>query len=173
MRRLVPALILLTACSSGAEPLATTTTTTSVTAAVPTATTTTTTLPSSDPCGEPTVRPAALPERVFGTEPEVGDVVLDRFTLIPGTTTQVWTDERGAPVMALIRGSLPPEQWTGPVTRVEVAGSEGALGPLSDGVWAVAWYESDERCDLYTLVLYPPTSPEEAEAVAASLLPTR
>ncbi|MFZ8942788.1 MAG: hypothetical protein ACO2ZK_12635 [Gemmobacter sp.] len=49
-------------------------------------------------------------------------------------------------------------------------GIPAALGPLGDGVWAVAWALSeDEPCDWYSLILYPPTNADEARAAAEGL----
>ncbi len=106
-------------------------------------------------------------------ETDPADLGDDPYSTIPGTTIRLWVDTDSEPVMALVRGALPPEPWAGPTARVEVLREAAALGPLQDGVWAVAWFESEDRCDLYTLVLYPPTSAEEALSVAESLIPDR
>jgi hypothetical protein len=72
-------------------------------------------------------------------------------------------------VVALVRGALPPERWSAQPQRISIRGVEAALGPLSDGMWAAAWFEGPDRCDEYTLYLYPPAGREEAMGVAESL----
>lgn len=73
-------------------------------------------------------------------------------------------------MVALIRGSLPPEQWPGRKGEVTIDGARGVAGPFEDGTWVVAWYEQPgERCDLYMLVFYPPVEPAEVEATVNSL----
>jgi len=72
-------------------------------------------------------------------------------------------------VMALVRGTLPPEQFTGQREIVKVDGIDAVLAPVSDDHWVVAWYETDDRCDLYTLVLYPPVDVDQAREVVAGL----
>jgi hypothetical protein len=152
--------------TSSAEAL-----TTSPVATVPE--TTTTGLPTIESCDDIPYRPLVVPERVAGTDIDPADLGDDPYTTIPGTTIGLWVDSDSSPVVALIRGSLPPEAWAGPTARVEVLRQDAALGPLSGDVWAVAWFESEDRCDLYTLVLYPPTSADEALEVAESLIPSR
>ncbi len=157
-------------CSSDVPPAST--------AAVAPPTTTvaaesTTTLATIESCDDVPYRPLFVPDRVAGAGAVAGSSDDDPYLAIPGTTVDVWVDADGHPVIALIRGALPPAPWAGPTARVEVAREDGALGPLADGVWAVAWFESDARCDLYTLVLYPPTSANEALEVAESLIPAR
>lgn len=136
-------------------------------------TTTTVTAPTTTglpACDLPALVPAVLPERVATDRPEPGTVAIDRFTARPGTAVRMWSDERGEPVVVLVRGALPPEPWAGEPVPFPIRGVEGALGPLSEGVWAAAWFEGPERCDDYTLVLYPPTGEEEVREVAASLV---
>lgn len=135
--------------------------------------TSTTTLPTIESCEDIPYRPLLVPERAAGSETDPADLGDDPYSTIPGTTIRLWVDTESEPVMALVRGALPPEPWAGPTARVEVLREAAALGPLQDGVWAVAWFESEDRCDLYTLVLYPPTSADEALSVAESLIPDR
>ena len=108
-----------------------------------------------------------------GNETDAAGLGDDPYTTIPGTAVRLWVGEDSEPVMALVRGSLPPEPWAGPTARIEVLGQDAALGPLPGDRWAVAWFESEDRCDLHTLVLFPPTSAEEALEVAESLIPDR
>jgi hypothetical protein len=54
---------------------------------------------------------------------------------------------------------------------VEVAGQRAVAGPFPDGKWVVAWYEGDgTRCDLYTMVFYPPVAASEVEATIGSMV---
>ena len=166
--------VFLSACSgagvssSTAVPSDSSTTTVTIPAS-----STRTTLPTIEACADIPYRPLVVPERVAGSDTDPADVGDEPYTTIPGTTVQLWVDVDSEPVMVLIRGSLPLESWAGPTARVEVVREDAALGPLSGDRWAVAWFESEDRCDLYTLVLYPPTSADEALEVAESLIPDR
>lgn len=102
-------------------------------------------------------------------QPDLSAVPLDDYTLQPGTIVTGWTDAVGKPVVAFVRGGLPPTYWIGTTERIDVRGTEAALGELGDGVWGVAWVEGPDRCDEYYLVFYPPTGSAEARAVAESL----
>lgn len=115
--------------------------------------------------------PALLPERAVDETPDFADVPFDEFTIIPGAWIGMRNDADGSPVMVLIRGALPPVKFTDDIEPIEILdGVPAALGPLEDGFWAVAWALSpDERCDLYSLIFYPPTSIDEARQVALSL----
>ena len=124
-------------------------------------------------CGDVPYRPLVVPDRVAGADTEAADLGDDPYSTIPGTSIKLWVGEDSSPVMALIRGSLPPESWAGPTARIDVLRGDAALGPLPGDRWAVAWFESEERCDLFTLLLYPPTSAAEALEIAESLIPDR
>ena len=175
MNRSLPLLsLLLAACTGGIS-----TTTTAQVPADPLPTTSavapvfTTTLPTVESCDDVPYRPLVTPERAAGGETQPDDLGDDPYTTIPGTSIKLWVDQDSQPVLVLIRGSLPPEPWAGPTARVDILRQEAALGPLSSDRWAVAWFEGDDRCDLYTLLLYPPTSAAEALEVAESLVPDR
>ena len=104
--------------------------------------------------------------------PAEGDTVgePDEFTGIGGTHTRLWVNGDGEVAIALIRGTLPPNQFPAERGEVEIAGSRGVAGPYPDGRWVVAWFnEPGERCDEYTMVFYPPVSPQEVEATLASM----
>ncbi|GBD85474.1 hypothetical protein BMS3Abin02_01882 [bacterium BMS3Abin02] len=167
MRRALAAIaaVLIAACSP--EPATTTTAPTTTT--VPAAAVTTTTVSVSDVCDPPDFLPTVLPARVAADQPDSRDVLLDQFTTIPGTTIRLWAGASGSPVMVMIRGALPPERWTATPERISVRGVDAALGPLQDGVWAVAWFEGPDVCDEYSLIFYPPADPAEIRAVAESV----
>ncbi len=156
------------ACATTADP-----TTTPPTIVIPITTTSTTTttppVPAPATCNPPGFLPTILPDRVIDDQPDVSAVPLDLFTLQPGTIVTGWTDEAGNPVLAMVRGALPPTRWINTPEKVTVRGTEAAVGDLGNGIWAVAWFEGLDRCDQYFLVFYPPTGPEEALAVAESL----
>jgi len=159
------AAVLIAACSP--EPATTATAPTTTT--VPTTAAITTTTSVLDVCDPPDFLPTVLPTRVAGDQPESRDVLFDQFTTIPGTTIRLWAGASGSPVMVMIRGALPPERWTATPERISVRGVDAALGPLQDGVWAVAWFEGPDVCDEYSLIFYPPADPPEIRAVAESL----
>lgn len=168
MRRRLPTIVLallLAACGDGTEAP-----TTSLVSIPTTETVTTTTSGSTtvEPCDPPLFLPTVLPEGV-DAQPSPSAVPLDPFTLQPGTTVTGWADDDGNPVIVMVRGALPPEQWTATPEVIEVRGVEAAVGPLSGGVWAVAWFEGPDRCDEYSIIFYPPTDAETAKMVAGSL----
>ncbi|MFQ5967119.1 MAG: hypothetical protein ACE5MI_05860 [Acidimicrobiia bacterium] len=170
-RYLLTLLLLAAACSKTPEaattlaPSPTATATTLPPAAVPH----TTVVDSDLPCRPPIFAPRQLPARVADTAPAAAAVEVDQWTALPGTSLAIWTDATGTPVVALVRGALPPERWSARPAVIEIRGTDAALGPLSDGMWAAAWFEGPSRCDDYTLYVYPPTSAEETQAIAESI----
>lgn len=168
MKRIVIGALLLAACSS-AESAPTLLTPT--TAASPDLTTTTVEPPPAvEACDPAQFVPAVLPGRVAEDQPATRDIPYDQYTIISGTSTSLWSQADGTPVLALIRGSLPPERWLETPQVMTVRGVDAALGELPNGVWGVAWFEGPDRCDEYTIVLYPPASAAEVQAVAESLV---
>lgn len=162
-------LLMLAACTTAADP---TTTSPTIVIPIPTTTsptTTASTVPLLETCDPPTFLPTVLPDRVIDNQPDLSAVPLDDFTLQPGTIVTGWTDAVGKPVVAFVRGGLPPTRWVNTPVAIELRGTEAALGDLGDGIWGVAWFEGPDRCDEYYLVFYPPTGPEEARTVAESL----
>lgn len=121
-------------------------------------------------CDTASFVPSELPDRVADERPDVSAIPFDLYTTISGTSTSVWSQESGEPVLAIIRGSLPPFQWENTPEIIEVRGVEAALGELPDDYWGVAWFEGPDRCDEYTIVLYPPATAEEVRLVAESLV---
>jgi hypothetical protein len=135
-------------------------------------TTTSTTVAQIAACREPDFLPAVLPAGVSpNTEPS--DIPLDQFTAIPGTSTSLWANESGDPVLILIRGALPPQRWVEAPEVIRVRGVDAALGMLPDAHWAVAWFEGPDRCDEYSLIMYPPADAETVRATAESLVEGR
>lgn len=169
MRRLViTAVVASAACSSNAGPTTAADTTTTTTLA-----TTSITLEPLVECPPIPYEIGTLPPRVT-TEPVAPESVeVDEFTAIGGTRSIFWTDEEGALAVALVRGSLPPRDWPGERGEVEggVGGNRAVAGPFPDGKWVIAWFEGegDDRCDLYTMVFYPPVSPTEVQESLASM----
>ena len=95
----------------------------------------------------------------------------DEFTSVGGTNTRLWVNGEGAAAIALIRGTLPPDQFPGERGEVDVAGSRGVAGPYPDGRWVVTWFnEPGDRCDEYTMVFYPPVSPSEVESTVTAMM---
>ena len=80
-------------------------------------------------------------------------------------------DAAGDPVLAMIRGALPPRQFTDETEVVEIFERIPAVvGPIGDGFWAAAWaIPPGERCDLFSLIFYPPVESDEVIEVTASL----
>jgi len=164
----------LAACSGGSSTSSTTTSvpaTTTTEAPTTTSRASTTTTEVLELCDAPEFFPAVLPAAAVDETPAFEDVPFDQFTVVPGAWIGMRNDESGNPVMVLIRGALPPVQFTEEIEPITILdGAPAALGPLGDGYWAVAFaLAPDDRCELYSLVLYPPTSADEARAVALSL----
>jgi hypothetical protein len=170
VRKALLAAALLAACSSGESGH---TLLSPSTQASPEITTTSTTEPPAPPvvaCDPAPFVPSELPDAVAAEQPETREIPYDQYTIISGTSTSVWTADDGTPVLALIRGSLPPAPWLATPQRISVRGVDAALGMLPDGVWGIAWFEGPARCDEYTIVQYPPADAETVRAVAESLV---
>lgn len=165
MSRLCAALLLVVACAGPSAAVLSATTTTSI--AVPQLASSTT--PAPVECPPPPYFAGILPSRAAEDPVTPSRVEFDRFTSLAGTSSAIWTDADGETVMALVRGTLPPEQFTGEREIVKVHGVDAVLAPVADDHWVVAWYETEDRCDLYTLVFYPPVDVLEARAVVAGL----
>jgi hypothetical protein len=108
---------------------------------------------------------------VAGQSAELGSIEEDEFTALGGTRSVFWVDADGTLTVALIRGALPPRDWPGDRGEVEIAGLRAVVGPFEDGKWVASWFEGDgtDRCDLYTMVFYPPIDPEEVETALLSI----
>lgn len=173
MRPLVIATLLVAAvgCSSaGSEPSSISTAASSTT--TPTSATTvptSSTLPTFEPCPRVPFLPTHLPAAATGDPPLSAD--LDRFSGIPGTTSLTWFNPGGEPVLAIVRGTLPPEQWPETPAVIRVRNFDAALGSQSGGVTAVAWVEGPDRCDEYTVVAYPGTTREELVLFVEGFVP--
>jgi len=162
---LLACLIGLAGCGATATPLGTTvalTTSTSTTLG-----TTTTSRAGLEPCQEPDVTVSFPPSTVSESQTVATDYS-DAFTSMPGTSQTVFANEAGTPAMVIVRGALPPTNWVGATERVELRGVTGAIGPLAEGVWAVAWAESSDRCGRYSIFIYPPGTIDDARRVAES-----
>lgn len=168
MRSLLFVLLALVACTTSPEVVPTTSAPPPTTTSVPTATTT---LPDLgvELCDPADFVIPSLPEGLDAATVNIAAIATDKYTSVPGSAVSLWAGADGEISMAFLRGSLPVEPWAGATERVTVRGFSGALGPLSDGVWAVAWFEAETKCDSYTLLFYPPLGAEEARLVAESI----
>ena len=163
---LLAAAVLLVACTGDAEPATSTTATPSTTTTVPETTTTT---PPVE-CSRAPYEIGVFPSGVGDAQVPAEGLALDPFTSVPGSHSTIWVTEDGALALALVRGTLPPEQWPGERGEIEIDGVRAAVGPFDDGSWVAAWYEEPgDRCDLYTMVFYPPVEPSEVEATLSSM----
>lgn len=161
-------IVTLTACSGDSADTTTTTATTSTTTT--TSSTTTSTVAAIPTCVAPGFLPTVLPDDV-GVGDSGVSIPLDPFTSIPGASTSVWVDGSGDISLLLIRGALPPERWIETPETITVRGTDAALGELPGGHAAVAWFEGPDRCDEYSLILYPPGDLETVREIAESLFP--
>jgi hypothetical protein len=157
--------VLAVACTDGAADVATTVVPTTTTAP-----TTTTTIERLADCPAPSYEISSFPTGVSSEQVPVADLPFDDYTIVPGSSSQIWLDDDGALAMALVRGALPPEQWPGDRGEVSIDGARGVVGPFEDGTWVAAWFEEPgERCDQYTLVFYPPIDPLEVQSTIESM----
>jgi hypothetical protein len=89
---------------------------------------------------------------------------------VPGISAALLGRDDGTVAIALVRGTLPPVQWPAEKGEVLIDGTRGVVGPHPDGTWVAGWYEAPgERCDLYTLVVYPPVAPADVEHLIGEL----
>ena len=158
-------LLVMCACSASSAPA---TTLAPTTTAAPAATTT---LEPLVECPPIEYRVPGLPGRVEGEGADLADIEEDEFTALGGTRSVFWVDGDGNLTVALIRGSLPPRDWPGEKGELEIAGQRAVVGPFEDGIWVAGWFEGDgrDRCDLYTMVFYPPIESDEVETALESI----
>lgn len=162
-------LLLVGACSGGGEASTTTTlTTVPSTTTTTVAETTTTTVPEE--CPPPPYEVGALPAKVSGDPVDLSELPRDEYLEVAGTSSRIWLDDEGALAIALVRGTLPLEDWPGERGEVTIDGARAVVGPFDDGSWVVGWFEQPgDRCDLFTMVFYPPIEPAVVETTLASM----
>lgn len=165
MRRVLPTLIvLIVACTGAAEP----STTTEVSTTTTTDPTTTTTIPPQ--CAPPPYSVETLPGKVEPTIVDAADLPRHPYLEVPGSSSTIWVDGNGDLAVALVRGTLPLEEWPGERGEVSIDGARAVVGPMNDGSWVVGWFEQPgDRCDLFTMVFFPPIEPAEVEATLQSM----
>lgn len=158
-------LLLVVSCSASPEP------TTSLVATSTAPPVTTTTVESLVECPQIPYQVPALPTRVAGESADLAEIEEDEFTALGGTRSVFWVDADGNLTVALIRGSLPPRDWPGEKGEIDIAGQRAVVGPFEGGIWVAGWFDGDgqERCDLYTMVFYPPIEPDEVETALESI----
>lgn len=168
MRRLVVLLLFLAACGGDAEP---TTTTSLPPATTTTVSDTTTTAGDLRTCPAAPYRLDFVPITVGSDEIDPTEVEPDVWTSVGGTHTTFYGRSDGTIAIAIIRGALPARDWPGEKGEVMLDGTRAVVGPHPDGTWVMGWYhEPAERCDLYTMVFYPPWAPTEVEQVIESMV---
>lgn len=160
-------LLLLAACSAGVGEGTTTTSTVPPQTTTTTAATTTSQPPPDCPAApyELTTLPTGVGQGELDSalEPDV-------WTSVPGSNTTFVPRSDNTIAIALIRGTLPAVDWPGEKGEVSIDGTRAAVGPHPDGTWVAGWYEEPgERCDLYTMVFYPPWNPSDVEDVLAGM----
>jgi len=166
MRRLLVVTLVLAACSGGTVDETTTTAALSTTTS--TAATTTTTAPPD--CPRAPYDLAFVPVGVGEGDLESAELDPDVWTSVPGTNTTFVPRNDDTMAIALIRGTLPAVDWPAEKGEVSVDGTAAVVGPHPDGTWVAGWFEEPgERCDLYTMVFYPPWAPADVEEVLAGM----
>ena len=164
MRTLLVSFLLIgAACTSNAAEAPSTTS----------VSTTSTTLPATTTPPKPPVECPAAPYELAYLPTGVGLATLnpdelepDVWTSVGSTQTTFWGRFDGTVAIALIRGTLPVVDWPGEKGDVDIDGTRAAVGPHPDGTWVAGWFEKPgERCDLYSMVFYPPFAPVDVEAI--------
>ncbi len=146
---------------------------TTTTGAPPTTTTvdpdaTTTTRPPPD-CPAAPYDLTFLPFGV-GTGTIDRDAEPDVWTSVAGTNTTFIPRSDDTVAIALIRGALPAVDWPAEKGEIEIDGTRGVIGPHPDGTWVAGWFEEPgERCNLYSMVFYPPWAPEDIDSVLSGM----
>jgi hypothetical protein len=159
MKRILPLLLLLVvACAEAGSA----TTTTAIQATTITTGAVTSTAPPEE-CPPPPYELESLPPGVGSATLDPAEIEPDVWTSVPGISATLWgRDDQVA--MALIRGALPAVDWPGDKGEVLIDGTRAVVGPHPDGTWVAGWFEAPgERCDLYTMVFYPPVSTSDVE----------
>jgi hypothetical protein len=164
MKRASPLLLVLILACSGAGSDATTTTI----ALTTTSLAVTTTAPPVE-CPPPPYELGSLPVGVGTAVLDAEEIEPDVWTSVPGSSATLWGRD-DVVAIALIRGALPVVEWPGDRGAVLIDGTRGVAGPHPDGTWVSGWFEAPgERCDLYTMVFYPPIAPEDVEQTLAGM----
>lgn len=160
------ALALVAACGGSTTP---TTTTITPPAATTIAGSPSTAAPVTE-CPAAPYRLDYLPPAVGTSELDAAGIEPDIWTQVGGSHTTFYGREDGTVAIALIRGTLPVVDWPGDKGEVLIDGTRAAVGPHEDGTWVAGWYEAPgERCDLYTMVFYPPVQPSEVESTLGGM----
>ena len=160
-------LLLVAGCTTAAVE---NTTTTAPATATTIHATTTTRAPAVDECPPAPYQVDFLPINVNDAGFDPGGVEPDAWTSVGGTQTTFYGRSDGTVAIGLIRGSLPAIDWPGEKGEVEIDGVRAAVGSHLDGTWVAGWFvDPGARCDLYTMVFYPPWNPLDVEAVLLSM----
>ncbi len=163
MNRLSAVLLLTVVACTPADVVATSTTTTSTTTTAPASTTTT--QPPVE-CPSAPYELEYLPTGFGGDTLDFENLEPDVWTSVGGTQTTFWGRNDGTVAIAVIRGTLPAVDWPGDKGEVDVDGTPAVVGSHPDGTWVAGWFERPgERCDLYSMVFYPPWNPTDVEQV--------
>jgi hypothetical protein len=164
---MLPLLVSLAACTVASDPPTTTTTVPATTSTTVVETTTTTAPPE---CAPPPYAVDVLPAKVAGSVVPPADLERNEYLEVPGSSSRFWLDEDGHLAVALIRGTLPLQMWPGESSIIEIDGVQARVGPFDDGSWVVGWAEpGEQRCDLFTMVFFPPVDPSEVQATLLSM----
>lgn len=164
MKRSLPLfLVLFIACSESGSGSTTTIEAVTTTTLAPT-----TTAPPVE-CPRPPYELSFLPVGVGTAVLDAEEIEPDVWTSVPGSSATLWGRD-DAVAIALIRGALPEVEWPGDRGAVLIDGTRGVVGPHPDGTWVAGWFEAPgERCDLYTMVFYPPVADEDVEQTLAGM----
>lgn len=164
-------LLLAVGCSSAGGDTTTSSVVTSTTVQITSTSeaSTSTTVPRD--CPRAPYQLTALPFGIGTAELDADEIEPDVWTSVGGTNTTFFGRQEGDVAIALIRGTLPAVDWPAEKGEVFIDGTRGVAGPHPDGTWVVGWFEEPrERCDLYTMVFYPPVAPSDVESTLEGMV---
>lgn len=160
--------MILVGCTTTAVETTTTTAAPITTASLAT---TNTRAAAVDECPPAPYEIGFLPVNVNDAGFDPSDLEPDVWTSVGGSQTTFYGRNDGTVAIALVRGTLPPVDWPAEKGEIEIDGVRAAVGPHPDGTWVAGWFvEPRARCDLYTMVFYPPWNPQDVEAVLGSMV---
>ena len=133
-------------------------------------TTTTTLAGAVDECPPAPYEVTFLPINVNDAGFDPSGLEPDVWTSVGGSQTTFFGRSDGTVAIAVIRGALPAVDWPAEKGEIDIDGIRAAVGPHPDGTWVAGWIVAPEaRCDLYSVIFYPPWNPKDVEAVLLSM----
>lgn len=160
-------LLLFVVAACAVDPVPTTTT------SPPTTSTSTTAAPMTtvqEACPPAPYEIGFFPPWMNNEGIDPAEIEPDVWTSVGGSQTTFYGRNVGSVAIALIRGTLPAVDWPAEKGTTSIDGTDAVAGMHLDGTWVVGWYEEPRaRCDLYTMVFYPPWDQADVGDVVHSM----